>query len=166
MSPGTNRRTAIGLAVCAAIALAILALRALELQAELHNEMAHLAEQRLAAAASAVNRLSLPPARPLSVCNDTSTQLNVPVVTALYLGPGATFLSYNSASDDWRSWTIPPHSMKRFVDAGAVQRTGWDGSAVFYAIELASGGTPHMFSGTSNDLAKGCLHIAAEEIRN
>jgi hypothetical protein len=165
LSPSTSQIRAIGLFACSALAVAALVARAVQLRSELKDETAHLAQQRSRTATSTLNRLSLPPARALAVCNDSSAELKVAVVTAVYLDPHGSLASQNSASEDWRSWTIPAGSKERFADAGLAQTTGWDGTAVFYAIDVASGDTQRMFSGTSGDLADGCIHITAERMR-
>jgi hypothetical protein len=55
--------------------------------------------------------------------------------------------------------------MRRLANTGAEERAGWDGMAVFYTVDVAGGDLHHMYSGTSNDLANGCIHITAENMR-
>lgn len=164
MRRGANRTAAIGLVACSALAVAVLAAHALQLQRELSQESAQLAEQRSRAAASALNRLSLPPARPLAVCNDSSSAIAIPVLSAVYPGPRGAFVSYDSASDTWRSWVIPAGSVEKFSAPGPAPRA-WDGGAMFFVLDVASGNTRRMFAGTSGDLTGGCLHITAEKMR-
>lgn len=164
MSGGAIRVTAIGLFACSALAVAMLAARAVQLQRELNRDTVYLAQQHNRAATSALNRLSLPPARPLAVCNDSSLAITIPVLTAVYSGPRGAFVTYNSASDNWRSWNISAGSVEKFAHPGAAAG-GWDGSAIFFAVDVVVGDTQRMLAGTSGDLAGGCLHITAAKVR-
>lgn len=164
MSGGASRVTAIGLVACSVLAGAMLAARAVQLQGELNKETGDLAKQHSRAVTSALNRLSLPPARPLAVCNDSSMAITITALTAMYSGPRGAFVTYNSASDNWHSWTISAGSVERFADPGAAAG-GWDGSAFFFAVDVVMGDTQRMFAGTSGDFASGCLHITAAKMR-
>jgi hypothetical protein len=164
MSAAASRVTAIALAVFSALVVAALAARAVQLQRAENVETEQLAQEHSRAAAFARDRLSLPPARPLAVCNDSSLPITISVLAAVYPGPRGTFVTYNSASDNWRSWTIPPGSVERFPDSGAAAGA-WDHSAIFFSLDVKVGDMQRLFAGTSGDLADGCFHITTAKMR-
>lgn len=155
---GGSRAVPIVLIVFSLLAIALLAARDARLQAGLRAENEALAEARNREANAVFDRLDLPPNRRLTVCNASKNDLTISALTAIYIDAGGRSAIFNSASHQWRTWRIPSNAGEREL---AAPESGWDGSAVFFAMDVESDGKRRLISGTSDDLAGGCIRLSA-----
>ncbi|HKF47728.1 MAG TPA: hypothetical protein VKB38_10255 [Terracidiphilus sp.] len=134
-----------------------LAMRQVDLHSQIDNARARLEQERNAAAVTTLNSIALPANAPLSLCNQTRDHAQVTALAGIYSVPNGDFNIFNSARDQWRTWDVP---------AGArvpldLRESGWNGQALFYAIDVNAGGKRQLLTGTSRDLHGGCVNLFA-----
>jgi hypothetical protein len=153
------RAGAIVLNVFGVAAIALMAARYVQLHGEFAAADHSLAETRSHAALAISNRLALPPNRRLAVCNEGDTDATISALTSNYIDGKGKPVTYNSASGEGHTWKIAAGSrlILEDVEAGAPV---WDGSAIFYAIDVVSAGKSRLLAGTSEDLKSGCIQLA------
>jgi hypothetical protein len=149
---------AIVLIVFSLVALAVLGTRQVQLQDELRDENATLVQSRNRAAAAAFDRLALPPNRKLTVCNQSGKDLTISALTAVYIDKEGRPSTFNSAINQWHAWRIQAGSTE-MLGLDDEPGAGWDGSALFYAIEVSGEHGTELLSGTSDDLKGGCIRL-------
>ena len=151
---------AIALNVFAAAAIALMSTRYVQLRSELVATNHSLVETRSRVSSAVSNRLALPPNRRLTVCNGGDVDATISAVTANYIDGKGKPATYNSAGDDGRTWTIAARS-RLTLDAMEASGTPWDGSVIFYAMDVVSAGKSQLLAGTSEDLKDGCIRLSA-----
>jgi hypothetical protein len=151
---------ALALASLAVLALVVLGARQWQLRVELRTASGELAQAKQRAAEGTYNRLALPPNRKLTVCNVSGSDMTIASVGAVYMDSVGRPVTFNSASSQWRTWKIPAGAT-RSLDAAEAGGAGWDGSTVFYAMEIDGQGGSRLVSGTSGDLKSGCIRLDA-----
>lgn len=110
---------------------------------------------------SILGGFSLPANRPLRICNQAGAELKIPALAVTYWGRDGRLTQFNSAERAWHAWTLSRGEDKTIQFDGP---DPWDGSAIFYAIEVerADGGRS-LIAGTSDDLkANACIGIARD----
>ena len=153
-----GRTAALTLAALAALTCAVLAVRCLRLQADLGAERRRLDDAKNQTVQATFDRLALPPNQKIAVCNRSGSDITVSALTAVYIDAEGKPETFNSASDRWRTWTVPAGATRNLDAAGDA---GWDGSAVFYAMDTTGGGQERLLTGTSADLKNGCIELAS-----
>jgi hypothetical protein len=142
-------------------ACVVLAIHGQSLRAEVQATTDTVAESQHRAALALIDSGSLPSNRPLSICNNSTEEITVSSVTAVYWDAQGALKNFNSAKHQWHMWR---------VSAGATEPlnllesdgTGWDGSVVFYAMDLHRQSKDMLLSGTSDDLKDGCIAVTSE----
>lgn len=151
---------ALALIALALTVIAALAVRCAQLQSYVSTESASLAQLQKRDALAAFDRFTLPPNRKLSVCNESAKEVTISALTAVYIDAHGNPATFNSASDQWRVWKIPAGST-RSLSLASSGSPAWDGSAVFFAMDIGSGNADQLVAGTSADLRSGCLRLPA-----
>jgi hypothetical protein len=110
---------------------------------------------------SILGGFSLPVNRPLRICNQAGAELKIPALAVSYWGRDGRLKQFNSAEQDWHTWTLARGEDKTIRFDGA---DPWDGSTIFYAVEVErAGGGRSLIAGTSDDLkANACIDIARD----
>ena len=157
---GSGRIGAMSLAAIAGAVAVLLGFRYTQLGAQIRSQSQDFAQARGRGAVAIANRLALPPNRQLAVCNDTPLDATIAAVTSVYIGQSGKPATYSSANERWRTWSIPAGSRLAF-DA-----PGWDGSALFYAIDVDNSGTNQLLAGISDDLSGGCIRLREDSARS
>ncbi|MGA3035609.1 MAG: hypothetical protein ABSD70_20175 [Terracidiphilus sp.] len=151
-----GRIGAIALAVLAAGVSVLLGVHYRQLDAELTSQRQVFAQAKNGGAVAIANRLALPPNRRLAVCNDSSSNTTISSVAAVYIGQSGKPEIYSGANEQWRTWSVPARSRL------ALGATDWDGSALFYAMNVSNADKSQLLAGVSDDLRSGCIRLPAE----
>ena len=128
----------------------------LRLEALATQQKLDLLERRTTLAT--LDSVSLPPNRTLSICNDTAAEIAVSALTAIYWDSSGRLRTFNSAKNQWHTWRIAARTTQP-LKLTQQNSSVWDGSAVFYAMDLVQPGRNLLLSGTSDDLRMGCIRI-------
>jgi len=118
-----------------------------------------LMDYRTAMTRSALSRPILPENVPLTVCNQGAQPAELLGVVSSFRDPGTSAMrTFNSSSFGNHSWQLPPHSRQtlRLEQDGA---TVWDGSTVFFALELRRDGKDSLQTGDASRVSDGCAAV-------
>jgi hypothetical protein len=160
--PNGARAGAIVLNVIGVVAIALMAARCMQLHGELAAAAQSLAETRSQTALAVSNRFALPPNRQLAVCNGGDTDATISAVTANFIDDKGKPATYNSASGEGHTWKIAARSRITLEDAEAGAPV-WNGSAIFFALDVVSAGKSRLLAGTSEDLKSGCIQLVTRK---
>lgn len=144
----------ISAAVCAFLGVRLVSLHGREAQAQ-----RRLSEVRGRAALSTLDSMTLPVNRPMAVCNDADRPLTVTAVAATYWDGEGKLQNFSSAAAQWHTWQVGGRESQKLALSGEPD-SSWDGSAVFYAMDVSRDGRSALLAGTSDDLRDGCIHTA------
>jgi hypothetical protein len=156
---GLSAMTANGLLLISALALLAIGSRWMNLRDRLtHAEQDAAAAQDLSTR-SLLRGFSLPVNKPLHLCNQTGTEVKVVALSAAYWTTDGKVGEFNSAEHDWHQWQL-----ERGQTETMQLENAWDGSAIFYAVEVQKGnGSRTLLTGTpDNSDARGCVTITAD----
>ena len=151
---------AISLVILSLTACGLLMAQCYRLRGEAGSAKEALAQSRNRAALTTLDSFSLPLNRKMAVCNETGTGVTISALTAFYIDDDGSLRNYNSASNKWHTWRIAAGSHQMLDDTGQ-GGTAWNGSALFYAMDLGGPGESALLSGTSEDLSRGCIALRA-----
>ena len=152
------------------IAMAVLALalassiwlgiRWMKLRGEAAAAAAQLDQARNASAEATLNSMALPANGKLSVCNDAHDRMQITALAGVYTDAHGALRVFNSAKETWRTWEIAPGAESHLTmqQDGA----GWDGQALFYAMDVAGAGGEQMLAGTTKNLISGCIALSGK----
>lgn len=157
---GNSQKIAAILMLLASLAAsAVLAVRWRNLHAELQTANEKQAVSTNRAALATFDNVSLPTNRRLTVCNNSLEEATVSAVTAFYWDANGKLKNFNSAKNQWHTWRISAGATQplSLIEANGA---GWDGSVVFYAMDIHRQGKDSLLSGTSEDLKSGCIRAA------
>jgi hypothetical protein len=157
MNGAGEKTAAIALVVMATVAGAWLGIRQMELRGELAQAREKLEQVRNAAAEATLNNIALPTSRKLSVCNHGHEPGQITALATIYAGANGDLHVFNSARDGWRTWDIPARS-EQTLQPGQPAR-GWNGEALFYAMDVAGARSTQLLAGTADNLARGCIAL-------
>ncbi len=123
------------------------------------NSRTELDRYRAEAVANSLNRPSLAANVPLTVCNNSAEPIDIlAVISSFHTAQRAALTTFNSSSGGSHIWHVAPHSTETLrVDEGG--RTVWDGSTVFYALEVRSGSRDSLHAGAAKADAQGCVAV-------
>jgi len=161
-SGSIQKTVAIAVIIISLAASATLAVRTDTLQADVQKATVTLAESKHKAALAIIDSGSLPPNRGLTICNSWPETATISALTASYWDRQGKLRTFNSAKHEWHTWEVPAGATKSIALA-ELNGSGWDGSVVFYAMDLSNHGKGTLLSGTSDDLKSGCIFTAAIE---
>jgi|SRR5580658_1303855 hypothetical protein len=157
-SAGSAQKVAAILILLVSLAASVvLAVRWHSLSSEVQAASERLAESRDRAAVATLDSASLPPNRILSVCNNSPEEITVSAVTAFYWDGHGQLKNFNSAKNQWHTWRIGAGTTQALSLTQQNAATVWDGSVIYYAMELNRQGKDMLLSGTSDDLRNGCI---------
>lgn len=151
--------SALVLAVLALAASGCLAVRFVALRAELMRETRALEQTKSLAAKAALDTFALPANRKLAVCNASGADATITAVAAFYTDREGVLRNFNSAANQWPVWTLAANSTRK-IDFSSGGTEAWDGSVLFYAIDVTVEGGNRLLSGTSDDLKSGCIALS------
>jgi streptogramin lyase len=138
----------------------LLAARAYSLWSDADKANHSLALTRNRSAMATLDSFSLPANQKVEVCNQGDKEITISAVTAFYSDARGKLRNFNSALSQWHAWKIPAASRQvlSLADNGS---SVWDGSAVFYSLEIELNGKHEVLTGTSEDLRNGCIVLAS-----
>jgi hypothetical protein len=162
MIPGRSNGGKLVPALLAVVSLAasgILALQFFRLHAAADTATESVEKLKNHEALATLDSFSLPANRVMTVCNNSGRDAAISALTAFYVDSHGTLRSFSSASNQWHTWRLVAAS-KQKLDLRDAGRTVWDGSAVFYAMDVDREGKSQLLAGTSEDLRNSCLDIS------
>jgi hypothetical protein len=162
MMPGLSNGGKVLPALLSALSLAasgVLALHFYRLQSDAGAATALVEKVKNHEALATLENFSLPANRIMTVCNNSGRDVTISTLTALYIDPRGQLRNFSSASNQWHTWRVPAGS-KQKLDLHDAAQTVWDGSAIFYAMDVSREGKSQLAAGTSEDFTNGCLAVA------
>jgi hypothetical protein len=145
-------------AVCVGVCVVLL-MHASTIRTAMLNSRAELTRYRGEAVANSLNRPLLAANMPLKVCNNSAEPVDVlAVISSFHTAQQAALTTFNSSSGGGHTWHIAPHSTETLHEEEDGQ-TVWDGSTVFYALEVRSGGRESLQAGAAKVDAQGCVAV-------
>jgi hypothetical protein len=154
--------SAIVLAILALAASGFLVARYVVLREELRRASAALELKKSRAATAALDAFALPANRKLAVCNTSGAEATITAVAAFYTDREGVLRNFNSAASQWPTWTVAANATRK-IDFSPRGVQVWDGSVLFYAMDVTVQGQSRLLSGTSDDLKTGCIALAGEK---
>jgi hypothetical protein len=92
------------------------------------------------------------------VCNESSDVIKITLLGVTYRDREDKLKTFNKSFYDWEGWDVPRGSRKTFQfkkDGNTV----WDGSVLFYAVNLIHKGNEYFVAGPWRDVKDGCLQF-------
>ncbi len=152
--------SAIVLAILALTASGFLIARYVVLRDEVLHESGLLELKKSRAATAALNAFALPANRKLAVCNTSEVEASITAVVAFYTDREGVLRNFNSAANQWPAWAVAANATRK-IDFASGGSKVWDGSVIFYAMDVTVQGENRLLSGTSDDLKTGCIALYA-----
>jgi hypothetical protein len=149
------------LAALAVAAMLVSGLRFVTLNATLSEARQAQNEATTLSSRAIVDRLSLPANRPLQICN-RGGEGKVTALASFYWTQDGTIEQFNSAQENWFTWPLPAGKTVPMQWTDGSQRL-WDGSSIFYAVEVQRGNATQLIAGTSANLDGGGCAAAGKE---
>ncbi len=163
MQTGSNSQKVVAvtmLLVCLAVSI-LLGVRCYGLYTGTGDLQKMLAQAKDRAAMETLNSISLPPNRKLTVCNNSPADITISAVAAVYWDVQGKLKNFNSAKEQWHTWRLSSGSTQQ-LNLTQQDGTAWDGSIVFYAMDVNRQGKDLLVSGTSDDLKGGCIQAVSD----
>ena len=155
---GAGKVAAVLLTIVSLAASGLLAVRCYRLRDEVNAENQIFVQTRERMALATLDSFSLPPNRSMAVCNKSAKDITISALTTIYVNSQGKLRNFNSAKDQWHTWLIPAGS-KQFLDMRKQGISIWDGSVVFYAMDIGREPQSLLVSGTSDNLKSGCISL-------
>jgi hypothetical protein len=124
------------------------------------EELAHQQSVRLTALGAQVSRTDqLFESRHLEVCNRSAKPIRIEAVVAVYRDPAGNLRTVHTGMFGYPTWNIAPAARAK-LDVLQGRPDDWDGSASFYAIQIAyEGAEPFLIAGLVSDLKATCVNL-------
>lgn len=93
----------------------------------------------------------------LAVCNQTSDKITIDSLTVTYRDQNR-YRTFNTAFHDYATWEVPAGArLKLALRRG--EDVIWDGSVLFYSMNLTYKGNDYLVAGTWSEIQEGCIAL-------
>jgi serine/threonine protein kinase len=106
----------------------------------------------------------------MKVCNPSSLPIQIRQLAIAYWDKNNQLRSFANGADQARGWTVAPNSEQRLswtpADANSSRTNqkidAWDGSVLFYFLDIEQGDRQYLLSGAWSNALHGCLALVPD----